>query len=301
MQDRIIRGLLGQDTARFTAISGKDLCEKARRTHGLSRVCTAALGRTLLATVMMGTDLKDPRDRLTTIIKGGGPAGNIVCTAGNAGAVKGYIENPGLELPLGPDGKLDVSTAVGWFGELTVVRDLGMKEPYVGRCNLVSGEIAEDFAQYFVMSEQQPSLVYLGVRVDPQSGTVRAGGGLMIQPLPQCPEEDLDALQARAEDIKAMAGMLDDGMELEAALAQLFQGLPWRQTQWLTPVFRCDCSRQRLEQALISLGRDELEDMIQTEHGAQLTCHFCNTQYDFNEADLRRLLQEATEDGKKKA
>ena len=130
---------------------------------------------------------------------------------------------------------------------------------------------------------------------------MRAGAGLMIQPLPQCPEEDLDALQARAEGIKAMAGMLDDGMELEAALAQLFQGLPWRQTQWLTPVFRCDCSRQRLEQALISLGRDELEDMIQTEHGAQLTCHFCNTQYDFNEADLRRLLQEAMEDGKKKA
>lgn len=301
MQDSMIRGLLGQDTARFTAISGKDLCEKARRTHGLSRVCTAALGRTLLATVMMGAELKDSRDRLTTIVKGGGPAGNIVCTAGNAGAVKGYIENPGIELPLGPDGKLDVSTAVGWFGELTVVRDLGMKEPYVGRCNLVSGEIAEDFAQYFVMSEQQPSLVYLGVRVDPQSGAVRAGAGLMIQPLPQCPEEDLDALQARAEGIKAMAGMLDDGMELEAALAQLFQGLAWRQTGSLMPAFRCDCNRARLEQALISLGRAELEDMIQTEHGAQLTCHFCNTTYDFTEADLRRLLEEATEDGKKKA
>lgn len=301
MQDSMIRGLLGQDTARFTAISGKDLCEKARLTHGLSRVCTAALGRTLLATVMMGAELKDSRDRLTTIVKGGGPAGNIVCTAGNAGAVKGYIENPGIELPLGPDGKLDVSTAVGWFGELTVVRDLGMKEPYVGRCNLVSGEIAEDFAQYFVMSEQQPSLVYLGVRVDPQSGAVRAGAGLMIQPLPQCPEEDLDALQARAEGIKAMAGMLDDGMELEAALAQLFQGLAWRQTGSLMPAFRCDCNRARLEQALISLGRAELEDMIQTEHGAQLTCHFCNTTYDFTEADLRRLLQEATEDGKKKA
>ena len=176
-----------------------------------------------------------------------------------------------------------------------------MKEPYVGRCNLVSGEIAEDFAQYFVMSEQQPSLVYLGVRVDPQSGAVRAGAGLMIQPLPQCPEEDLDALQARAEGIKAMAGMLDDGMELEAALAQLFQGLAWRQTGSLMPAFRCDCNRARLEQALISLGRAELEDMIQTEHGAQLTCHFCNTKYDFSEADLRRLLQEATEDGKKKA
>lgn len=301
MQDRIIRGLLGQDTARFTAISGKELCEKARLTHGLSRVCTAALGRTLLATVMMGADLKDPRDRLTAIVKGGGPAGNIVCTAGNAGAVKGYIENPGIELPLGPDGKLDVSTAVGWFGELTVVRDLGMKEPYVGRCNLVSGEIAEDFAQYFAISEQQPSLVYLGVRVDPHTGTVRAGGGLIIQPLPQCPEEDLDALQARAEGIKAMAGMLDEGMDLQAVLSQLFQGLVWRQTESLTPVFRCDCNRARLEQALISLGQAELEDMIQTEHGAQLTCHFCNTKYDFSEADLRRLLQEATEGEKKKA
>lgn len=301
MQDRMIRGLLGQDTARFTAISGKELCEKARLTHSLSRVCTAALGRTLLAAVMMGAELKDPRDRLTAIIKGGGPAGNIVCTAGNAGAVKGYIENPGIELPLGPDGKLDVSTAVGWFGEMTVVRDLGMKEPYVGRCNLVSGEIAEDFAQYFAISEQQPSLVYLGVRVDPHAGTVRAGGGLIIQPLPQCPEEDLDALQERAEGIKAMAGMLDAGMDLETVLAQLFQGLTWRQTQSLTPAFRCDCNRARLEQALISLGRAELEDMIQTEHGAQLTCHFCNTKYDFTEADLRRLLQEATEGGKKEA
>ena len=301
MQDSMIRGLLGQDTARFTAISGKELCEKARLTHGLSRVCTAALGRTLLATVMMGADLKDPRDRLTAIVKGGGPAGNIVCTAGNAGAVKGYIENPGIELPLGPDGKLDVSTAVGWFGEMTVVRDLGMKEPYVGRCNLVSGEIAEDFAQYFAISEQQPSLVYLGVRVDPHTGAVRAGGGLIIQPLPQCPEEDLDALQARAEGIKAMAGMLDEGMDLQAVLSQLFQGLAWRQTESLTPVFRCDCNRARLEQALISLGQAELEDMIQTEHGAQLTCHFCNTKYDFSEADLRRLLQEATEGEKKKA
>ena len=296
MKDTMIRGLICEDTARFTAISGQDLCEAARNTHDLSRVCTAALGRTLLITVMMGADLKNNQDRLTAIIKGGGPAGNIVCTAGNNGSVKGYIENPGAELPLGPDGKLDVSMAVGWFGELTIVRDLGMKEPYVGRCDLVSGEIAEDFARYFAVSEQQPSLVYLGVRVDPHTGEVRAGGGLIIQPLPQCPDTVLDELQARAEGIKALAGMLDDQMGLEEALGKLFDGLEWRVTSETEPLYRCDCNRERLEKALISLGRAELTDIIETEHQAELTCHFCNAKYSFNEADLRQLLQEATQD-----
>lgn len=296
MRDTMLRGLICNDAARFIAISGQALCEAARITHSLSRVCTAALGRTLLVTAMMGAELKNEKDRLTAIVKGGGPAGNIVCTAGNAGAVKGYIENPQAELPLGPDGKLDVSMAVGWFGELTVVRDLGMKEPYVGRCDLVSGEIAEDFARYFTISEQQPSLVYLGVRVDPHTGAVRAGGGLIIQPLPQCPEEALDALQARVQGIQALAGMLDGGMELQAALAQLFEGLDWRITGELEPAYRCDCSRERLEKALISLGKAELTDMMEKEHGAELTCHFCNTQYGFSEDDLRSLLREAMED-----
>lgn len=296
MRDTMIRGLVCNDTARFTAIAGRALCEAARTTHDLSRVCTAALGRTLLITVMMGADLKNGQDRITAIVKGGGPAGNIVCTAANRGAVKGYIENPGTELPLGPDGKLDVSMAVGWFGDLTVVRDLGMKEPYVGRCDLVSGEIAEDFARYFAISEQQPSLVYLGVRVDPHTGEVRAGGGLLLQPLPQCPDAVLDELQARAAGIKALAGMLEEGMELEEALAKLFEGLEWHTTGEMEPLYRCDCNRERLEKALISLGRAELTDMIETEHQAELTCHFCNTKYSFNEGDLRRLLQEATAD-----
>lgn len=296
MQDSMLRGLVCGDAARFAAISGRALCEAARTVHGLSRVCTAALGRTLLATSMMGADLKSAQDRLTVIVKGGGPAGNIVCTAGNAGAVKGYIENPGAELPLGPGGKLDVSMAVGWFGELTVVRDMGLKEPYVGRCGLVSGEIAEDFARYFAVSEQQPSLVYLGVRVNSHTGSVRAGGGIIIQPLPQCPEETLNALQGRTEGIRALAGMLDDGVELKKALAKLFQGLEWKVTEELEPVFQCDCSRARLEKALISLGRDELMDMIETEHGAELTCHFCNTKYCFGEEGLRQLLQEISED-----
>ncbi len=300
MQDIMLRGLMCADTVRFSAISGRELCEKARNTHGLSRVCTAALGRTLLGASMMGADMKDAQNRLTVIIKGGGPAGNIVCTAYSDGRVKGYVENPAVELPLGPDGKLDVSTAVGWFGELTVVRDLGMREPYVGRCNLVSGEIAEDLAQYFALSEQQPSLVYLGVRVDSQSGRVRAGGGLILQPLPNCPEAELDLLQARADGIKALAGLLDEGASLEKALEQLFSGIDWRITETRLPAFRCDCSRERLEEVLLSLGRQELEDMMQKEHGAELTCHFCNTKYRFSEEELRRLLEEAEEEQENK-
>ena len=243
----------------------------------------------------MGADLKNSQDRVTTIIKGGGPAGNIVCTARSDGAVKGYVENPGVELPLGPDGKLDVSMAVGWFGELTVVRDMGLREPYVGRCELVSGEIAEDFARYFTVSEQQPSLVYLGVRMDPHTGDVCAGGGLVIQPLPGCPACNLDALQERADGIRALAGMLET-IPLEKALQKLFQGMDWRLTESLTPAFRCDCSRPRLEQALISLGEAELTDMIETEHGAELTCHFCNKAYRFTEAELQQLLREAKQE-----
>lgn len=288
----MLKGLLYDDTARFTAISGQALCEKARELHSLSRVCTAALGRTLLATAMMGLDMKDAENRLTAIVKGGGPAGSIVCTADNAGHVKGYIEEPALELPLGPDGKLDVSMAVGWFGQLTVVRDMGMGEPYVGKCDMASGEIAEDFAKYFAVSEQQPSLVYLGVRVDPHTGAVRAGGGIIVQPLPNCPDDVLDAIQDKAMLIKTLAGMLDEGVELSAALARIF-GADMRVTDETTPEFRCDCNRGRLEKALISLGRSELTDMIREDHGATLTCHFCNREYKFTENDLTSLLTEA--------
>lgn len=290
---RIVRGLMANDTVKLMAITGKDICETARELHGLSRVCTAALGRSLLITDMMGAQLKGENDRLTTIIKGGGPAGNIVCTADNRGHVKGYIENPKLELPLNDSGKLDVSMAVGWFGELTVVRDLGLKEPYVGKSNMVSGEIAEAFAQYFTVSEQQPSMVYLGVRVDPHDGKVRAGGGLIVQPMPFCPDDVIDNIQDRVPMVKMLAGMLDDGIELEASLKKIFDGIDMTFTETMETGFRCDCTRERLERVLISLGRDELSDMIEKEHGAELTCHFCNKKYSFSEAELKGLLEEA--------
>ncbi len=295
--DRILRGLLAQDTANLIAIDGRELVRAARETHGLSRVCTAALGRTLLCTAMMGAQLKNQEDRLSVIVKGGGPAGNIVCSTRLDGAdvrIKGYIENPALELPLAPNGKLDVSMAVGWFGELVVTRDLSLREPYVGHAPMVSGEIAEDFAQYFSVSEQQPSLVYLGVHVAAQDGCVLSAGGVIVQPLPNCPDAVLDDLQARAQGIGALSGMLET-MPLEAALAQLFADMDMRVTDTQTPRYVCDCSRERLERVLVSLGREELEDMIEKERRAELTCQFCNEKYAFDEGELKQLLKEAAE------
>ncbi|HWS30247.1 MAG TPA: Hsp33 family molecular chaperone HslO [Clostridia bacterium] len=295
--DVIIKGLLLDKTMRFTAISGKDLVEEARNVHNTSRVCAAALGRTLMATAMMGTELKNKQDRLTAIVKGGGPAGNIVCTARPNGFVKGYIENPELELPLAPNGKLDVSTAVGWFGDLTVVRDLSMKEPYMGRSELVSGEIAEDFAQYFTVSEQTPSLVYLGVRLNGEFGTVLSAGGLIIQPLPGCPEENIELAMVRADSIQNLSVLLEKGRTLEEGLQEVLAGLTIEVTETVMPRFLCDCSRERLERVLISLGKEELTDLIETDGKATLTCHFCNTAYGFNEAELRTLLAESQTKG----
>lgn len=241
----------------------------------------------------MGAQLKNADERVTAMLKGGGEAGNIVCTADWTGRVKGYVENPDLELPPAPNGKLDVALAVGWFGDLTVIRDMGLKEPYVGTCPIQSGEIAEDFARYFTVSEQQPSLVYLGVRVDAESGAVRAASGLLAQPLPGCPDEVIDALTEKAKEIETLTSTLERGTSLKDALMKLFGGMGFAITANQHPEFRCDCSRERLERVLISLGEAELSDMIAQEHGAELTCHFCNKKYQFNEDDLRRLLAEA--------
>ena len=292
-KDIILRGLIADSAVNFIAISGREMVKKARDTHNLSRVCTAALGRTLLVSSMMGAQMKNETDRVTNIVKGGGPAGNIVCTAYMGGIVKGYIENPEIELPLGPDGKLDVSSAVGWYGDLTVIRDLSLKEPYIGNSRMVSGEIAEDFANHFALSEQQPSLVYLGVRVAPQDGAVLSAGGLMLQPLPFCDERVLDALQEKAQEIQGLSGELAQGAELEAVLERLFGGMGFAITERSTPLYACDCSRERLERVLVSLGDEELQDMIEKDGGAELKCQFCNTVYRFNTQDLSALYKEA--------
>lgn len=296
-QDKMVRGLLAHGNVQFTAISGKALVEAARETHGLSRLCSAALGRTLLCCCMMGTHLKNGRERVSAIVKGGGPAGNIVCTAWKEGGdtmVKGYIENPSLELPLRENGKLDVGGGVGSGGELIVTRDLSLREPYVGHVPMVSGEIAEDFAQYFTVSEQQPSLVYLGVHVAADTGEVRSAGGLIVQPLPDCPPETLDALQGKAVGIGALSGLLEK-KELEQALCELLGDMELQIQETSLPLYHCDCSRERLEQVLISLGEEELNDMIENDHQAEVKCHFCNTVYTFDAEEMKKLLAEAKE------
>ena len=297
MNDKLIRGLLMEGSVNMTMISGRELVEAARQAHGLSHVMTAALGRLLMQTAMMSAQLKSKSDNITVIFDGDGPAGRLVAVGREGGVVKGYADDPSVELPLNGKGKLDVSGAVGKRGELRVIRDLSLKEPYVGRCPITDGEIANDFANYFFTSEQQPSLVYLGVRVDPASGAVRAASGLLIQPLPFCPERDIAALEAKASEIPALTKMLEEGFEAEDALIELLGELHPEFTEKLEPRFMCDCSRQKIEAALVSLGRDELADMIEKDGGAELTCRFCGSRYVFNKEELTSLLEYASSGG----
>ncbi len=292
--DVLTRALAAEGMVRITAICGARLVEEARRIHGLSRVATAALGRQLLMTAIMAAELKNETDRISTIFKGGGPGGNMVCTGNPALEIKGTILHPEVELPPTARGKLDVGGLVGKNGTLTVVRDLSLKEPYVGGIHLVSGEIAEDFAAYYARSQQQPTLIYLGVRVHPQTGGVRAAGGILVQPLPDCPETEINRLQALADRVAALAQRLDNGEALWPIISDIFSGMRPQKLTEAEPRYHCDCSRARIEQALVSVGRDELTAMINQDHGAEVQCHFCNQYYRFSEAQLRRLLWSAT-------
>lgn len=292
MNDQILQGLLLNDTVRFAAIAGRELVTEAQRIHSLSRTATAALGRELLMVAMMSSQLKNDTDSVSAILSGGGPGGNLVCVGRKGPFVKGCAGDSACELPPKENGKLDVGGYVGKAGKLTVVRDLSLKEPYVGMCNLVSGEVAEDFAEYFTASEQQPSLVYLGVRLEPLSGRVLGAGGLLIQPLPDCPGENVDHILAKADDIPRLTERLCMGESLKEILCALFSEGEVRFTESMTPAYRCDCSRERMERALMSLGREDLCQIIEEDGQAELACHFCNSKYTFSKAELEEILRE---------
>ena len=292
-KDVMLGGLLLNKTVKIMAISGTEMVETARELHGMSRVCTAALGRLLLAVSMMSARLKTETDSITVTFAGGGPAGNFTAVGHTGGIVKGCVTDPTVELPLNADGKLDVRGVVGTLGEMRVIRDLSLKEPYIGRCALTSGEIADDFAHYFLTSEQQPSLVYLGVRVEPVSGKVRSAAGLMLAPLPNCPDEDITRLEQIAPEISKLSQHIDEGEDLRGALNKLFGDMELEITDELSPEYRCDCSRERLESVIISLGEDEITDIIETDGRAELVCSFCQKRYLFTEEELRALLEEA--------
>lgn len=293
-KDRLIQCVAADGMVRIAFIDGTNLVSEARNLLHLSRVATAALGRQLMMTAIMSADLKGEHDLVSTILKGDGPAGSMICTGNSRLEVKGSVTNPEVELQVNELGKLDVGGFVGHSGKLSVVSDLGLKEPYVGLSNIVSGEVAIDFANYYAASLQRPALIYLGVRVRGDSGEVRAAAGVFAEPLPGCPDEVIDKLEAKSTEIAQFSERLDAGETPEELLESAFGEFGLVYAGEREPFYRCDCSRERIERALISTGYDELLGMIEEDHGAEVTCRFCDKVYQFSEEDLRALLDAAT-------
>ena len=299
MSEEMIERHQGDEMIRLTLMDGQvrvmmcettQMAQRAADIHGATPVCTAAMGRLMTATSMLGVMMKGDNESVTVNIHGDGPMGTIVAVA-NHGDVKVCADDARVELPLRADGKLDVGGAIGHTGRMTVIKDLGLKEPYVGTIELVSGELGIDFAQYFTVSEQQPSLVSLGVLVGDK---VEAAGGLIIQMLPGASEAAIQSIETSAGMFMDISGTMRE-YHLNGAVNQLLLHLEPEILSRSVPAYRCDCSRERVERALISLGREELEDMICEQHGAQVDCHFCNKRYELSEEQLRDLLKRATD------
>ena len=293
MQDIMINGLLYDGQVRFVAISAAKLVNEAHHIHDTTATTAAALGRTLMGTVLMAAMEKNDNDKVTVRIQGGGETGTLLAVAKNDGTVKGYIVNPHVELPRKENGKLNVGEAVGKDGTITVVRDLGMGEPYTGQANLISGEIAEDFGSYFAFSQQQPSLVYLGVHISKEF-EVLAATGLILQPMPGCADFIVDSLEQKSAAVSTLTNRVKEGASLSDALKAIFSDTKVDVMEERNPRYVCDCSRERLEQVLISLGKNELQDILDTDGQAELKCHFCNQTYQFNRTELEKLLAEST-------
>lgn len=289
MSDRIVRAITSDGMVKATAICSRDLTERARQIHHTLPVGTAALGRTLAAASMMGNAMKGEGASITLQIKGGGPLGNVLAVSDTDGNVRGYVANPGLDLPLREDGKLDVGTAVGHEGTITVIKDLNMKDPYVGTIDLMGGEIAEDVAAYFVESEQIPTACGLGVLVE-RDQSVRAAGGYLIQLLPGADEDTITKVEGGIMAAGSVSAILDKDPDPEALLRTVMSDFDLEILQSSPVEYRCYCSRERVERALISLGAEELENILKEQGSCQLTCQFCDALYDFNSDQLRALI-----------
>ena len=290
MADRIVRAISTDGMVQAAAICSRDLTERARQIHKTLPVATAALGRTLAAASMMGNALKSDGASLTLQFKGGGPLGTVLAVSDNEGNVRGYATNPHVDIPLRKDGKLDVGTAVGHEGTLTVIKDLHMKEPYVGTIDLLGGEIAEDVAGYFVESEQIPTACALGVLVD-RDQSVKAAGGYLIQLMPGAAEDTIAKVEGGIMAAGAVSAILEKNDDPEAMLRTVMSDFDLKILETCPVEYRCYCSRERVERALISLGRTELEQMLSEQGGCQLTCQFCDAVYEFTAEDIQRLLK----------
>ena len=288
MNDHILRATFANDSGRIFVANTRETVNKAFEYHKTSPVMTAALGRTLTGAAIMGSMLKSDDDLLTVSIKGDGPGAGLTVTANNRVQVKGYPYNPVVDIPLKPNGKLDVSGALG-YGTMTVIKDLGLKEPYVGQIPLVSGEIAEDLTYYFAKSEPVPSAVALGVLVD-RDYTVKQSGGFIIQMLPSASDEIISELEEKMGKIKSITRMLDEGMDSEQILNELVGDMQPKLLDRIPVEFYCNCDRERVEKAIVSVGRSELEDILEKDGQATLHCHFCNKDYHFDKNDIKAIL-----------
>lgn len=289
MKDYLIRAMDKLGKIRVFIATSTGTAEEARKIHKTSPTATAALGRSLTASALMSSMMKNEEDTLTFKISGDGPAGNILVVAKNNGDVKGEIMHPAADLPSREDGKLDVGGLVGNNGTLTVIMDLGLKEPYVGMSKLVSGEIAEDLAYYYAYSEQIASVVSLGVLVD-KDLSVRAAGGYIIQLLPGSTEEDIVRIEKALGDIKPVSNLIDEGLSPEDILKTLSKDFDMEILDKKELQYRCDCSKEKIKKVIKSLGKQEIEAMIEEDEGAEVVCHFCNTKYIFSEAELREIM-----------
>lgn len=287
MEDYLVKATVYDGFVRAYAITSTNTVEEARRRQDTWATASAALGRTLTITAMMGAMLKGD-DVLTVKVDGNGPLGAMVVDGNTTGQVRGYVTNPHVDFDLNEKGKLDVARAVGTEGTLSVVKDLGLKDYFTGQVPLVSGEISEDFTYYFATSEQVPSAVGAGVLINPDH-TVLAAGGFMIQIMPGADEEIIDKLEKQIQAFPAISSMIEKGDTPESILEQLFVGENVKILEKLPIEFKCKCSKERIGQAITGLGNEEIDAMIKEDHGAEASCHFCNETYQFNETELEEL------------
>jgi molecular chaperone Hsp33 len=289
MKDNLIIATAEEGQVRIIAAITTELVNEAARIHNCSATAAAALGRMITAGSLMGTMLKSDKDKLTLQISGGGEAKGVVVTAYTEGKVKGYIGNPKVDLPANSKGKLDVGGAIGKNGNLLIIRDMGLKEPYVGQVPIYSGEIGEDLAYYFTVSEQTPSAVGLGVLVDTDL-SIKAAGGFIIQMMPGANELVADLITYRLQDMPHITEFINRGMSIKEIIEHIFEDMELKFIGEHTPGYVCDCSREKVEKALISIGVKDLTEIYEEGKAEELTCHFCNKNYEFTNKEIGEIL-----------
>ena len=292
MTDYIVRATAANNQIRAFAATTKETVEAARQAHNTSPVATAALGRLLTGGAMMGSMMKNDSDMLTIQIKGDGPIGGLTVTADSKGNVKGYVEHPEVMLPPNAQGKLDVAGALG-IGLISVIKDMGLKEPYVGQTILQTSEIAEDLTYYFATSEQVPSSVGLGVLME-HDNTVKQAGGFIVQLMPFVDDDVVDRLEANIKKISSVTSMLDKGMTPEEILEEVLDGFEVEVKDTMPAQFYCNCTKERVEKAIISIGKKDIQETIEDGKPIEVNCHFCGKSYEFSVEELKTLIKKAT-------